>query len=283
MPKSLLTDAHIKFIKANRLKMSGTAMAKKLGVPKDVVGRYMRKHGLTVTDELKMKFKSQALAGKTTFSKAEDDFIRKNYLIMPIKPLGDKIGRSYTGVMARINAMGLELPQEIRDQRKMLGQKKKGNVPMNKGRKQSDYMTAEAIERTKKTRFQKGQLPHNTKEKDGVITIRKDQMKGGNIIQYKYIRLALGKWYPYHQHIWEKKHGRIPEGMCLWFKDGNSLNCTLRNLELITRAENMRRNSIQRYPQEVQSSIKLLAKLNKKLKSHEQQTIGPQQPLVRTA
>ena len=31
--------------------------------------------------------------------------------------------------------------------------------------------------------------------------------------------------------------------MCLWFKDQNTLNTDLDNLELITRAENMRRNS----------------------------------------
>ena len=37
------------------------------------------------------------------------------------------------------------------------GQFPKGHVPRNKGKKQTDFMSAEAIERTKATRFQKGQ------------------------------------------------------------------------------------------------------------------------------
>lgn len=283
MPKTLLTKANIQFIKANRLKMSGSAMAKKFGLEKNIVGRYMRKHGLVVSPELKLKFRSQAMIGRTDFTAAEDKFIRDNYLTMPIKPLGDKIGRSYTGVMNRIKVLGLKLPQDIRDQRKKIGQIKKGNVSFNKGKKQTEYMSAQAIARTKKTRFKKGNAPHNTKEKDGVITIRNDRMKSGKLIQYKYIRLSLGVWYPYHQHKWEKKYGKIPASHCLWFKDGNSLNCKLSNLELITRAENMKRNTIQRYPKEVQSSIKLLSKLNNTIKTHEQQTIRPQQQLVRTA
>ncbi len=37
----------------------------------------------------------------------------------------------------------------------------KGHTPMNKGLKQSEYMTPGAIERTKATRFKKGNVPHN--------------------------------------------------------------------------------------------------------------------------
>lgn len=41
-------------------------------------------------------------------------------------------------------------------------QYKKGHIPTNKGKKQIEYMTPEGIEKTKATRFQKGQLPTNT-------------------------------------------------------------------------------------------------------------------------
>jgi hypothetical protein len=46
---------------------------------------------------------------------------------------------------------------------------KKGTSPPNKGRKQEDWMSPEAIERTKGTRFQKGQMPSNHHEVGTVV------------------------------------------------------------------------------------------------------------------
>jgi hypothetical protein len=42
--------------------------------------------------------------------------------------------------------------------------------------------------------------------------------------------------------VWERAHGPIPPGWCLWFRDRNSLNCRLENLECITLAERLARN-----------------------------------------
>jgi len=42
--------------------------------------------------------------------------------------------------------------------------------------------------------------------------------------------------------VWQRHHGPLPEGMCLWFRDQNPLNCNLENLEAITMAERLRRN-----------------------------------------
>ena len=43
----------------------------------------------------------------------------------------------------------------------LTGQFKKGNVAHNKGKKQIEYMSQESIERTKKTRFKKGNKQKN--------------------------------------------------------------------------------------------------------------------------
>lgn len=40
-----------------------------------------------------------------------------------------------------------------------------------------------------------------------------------------------------HHAIWEEVHGPIPSGHVLRFKDGNSANCALDNLELLSRSE----------------------------------------------
>lgn len=60
-----------------------------------------------------------------------------------------------------------------------------------------------------------------------------------------------------HLLLWEEVHGQIPDGHALVFKDGDKTHITLDNLELITRAELMRRNSIQRYGKEIASLVQL--------------------------
>lgn len=136
---------------------------------------------------------------------------------------------------------------------------------MNKGLKQEEYMDPETIERTKATRFKKGNKPDNTKY-DGAISVR-HMDAGDHHIPYKFIRISEGEWVLYHRHIWEKEHRAIPEGMILAFRDGDQMNCSLENLELITMEENMRRNSIMRYPEELRTSMRTLGKLKKKIKN----------------
>ena len=64
-------------------------------------------------------------------------------------------------------------------------------------------------------------------------------------------------------------HGEIPKGLIIVFKDNNPMNCTIENLEAITRIENMRRNTYHRYPNELKRTIKLLKNVKSKLKSSE--------------
>jgi hypothetical protein len=42
--------------------------------------------------------------------------------------------------------------------------------------------------------------------------------------------------------VWERAHGSVPAGQCLWFVNRNPLDCRLENLELIPLAERLRRN-----------------------------------------
>jgi len=141
----------------------------------------------------------------------------------------------------------------------------KGSTPFNKGRKMAEYVSQESIDKIKKTTFKKGNLPHNTLS-DGAVTLRKD--KSG--VAYYYYRISKAKWIPYHHKLWSDVHGEIPKGYIVVFKDRNTLNCKLENLELITRRENMQRNSFQRYPNELKQVIKTLTKLKKTINGKEQ-------------
>ncbi|HUR65502.1 MAG TPA: HNH endonuclease signature motif containing protein [Chitinophagaceae bacterium] len=177
--------------------------------------------------------------GKTTVTKAQDRIIKKKYLSVPSKTLADKLGISDTKLRLRLKQLNLVIPQEIIEQRKKDSQIKPGSISPNKGKK----ISAEAYEKSKDTMFKKGHVPHNSVGfKDGDIRIRLYHLDRGEK-PYKFIRLSKRKWVPLHKHKWENKNGKMPPGHCLWFKDGNTLNCRLSNLELITRAENMHRNS----------------------------------------
>ena len=82
---------------------------------------------------------------------------------------------------------------------------------------------------------------------------------------------------------WEAKNGPIPPGHCVVFKDGRvrtvEAEITLDKLELISRAENMRRNSyLTRYPKEMADLIRLRGALNRKINTRERRRAEAQQP-----
>jgi len=190
--------------------------------------------------------------------------------------IAEALGRSLKSVYAQAKIMQLKKTPEFMSSPDAGGFQKgktygyqyrfqKGYSPPNKGKKQTEYMSPEGIERTLATRFKKGQTPINTM-KDGDITFRKRRKRNAQGFFY---RLAKGKWIPLAQKIWMDNFGPIPKGGVIRLKDGNPLNCEPENLELITRKENMLKNSIQNYPQELIPIVKLNAKLKKQIKEYE--------------
>jgi hypothetical protein len=140
----------------------------------------------------------------------------------------------------------------------------KGHKPFNKGRSWDEYLPDGSRIKSLKTTFKSGHLPHNTKA-DGEISVRNSDGR-----QYKYIRISLAKWVPLHVYLWEQKNGNIPDGMIVVFRDKNTMNCDLTNLELITREENMQRNSWIKYPPELRFAMKKLKQLKKQINGKEQ-------------
>lgn len=117
------------------------------------------------------------------------------------------------------------------------GQFKKGQPAYNKGMKQTDFMSAEVIEKTKATRFQKGQIPHNAIG----FGIGRERMDKDGYIQVK-VKLhsdTEGRWNNYrykHVLIWEQEHGcHIPPKTAIIFADGNKRNFDPDNLVAVPR------------------------------------------------
>lgn len=194
---------------------------------------------------------------KTTFTTSEDDFIKKYYLKLPVKTMSRLIGRSSCGVTGRMKILNLIVPEEIKAKRKSDSRFKKGHSPINKGLKQSEYMSANAIERTKATRFKKGHLPATFKTGEHIT-------KGG------YIKKSIGEGKTKLKHvlIWENHHNKkIPKSHCIAFLDGNRSNCAISNLKLISKTENMLRNSKHNFPREIVPTLTVISQINNKIKS----------------
>lgn len=195
------------------------------------------------------------------FTPAQEDKLLNEYLTKPTKRLAEELNCSDQRVHRFAKKHGLKIPKEKIQEWKKSGQFKVGAVSFNKGLKQTEYMSKAAIEKSKKTRFKKGNLPANTKA-DNVVTIRRDT----SARPYKYIRLSQGVWELHHRVVWERNNGKIPKDHIVVFKDGDSLNTDIKNLELISKAENMLRNSRHNYPEEIIPSMVLVNKLENQLK-----------------
>ncbi|MDP2432921.1 MAG: HNH endonuclease signature motif containing protein [Pseudomonadota bacterium] len=79
------------------------------------------------------------------------------------------------------------------------------------------------------------------------------------------------RWEFVHRLVWIEHHGPIPDGHVVTFRNGNRLDIEPQNLELITRADLTRRNSIHRYPRELRDAMKLAARLRRKIDDHAKQ------------
>lgn len=171
------------------------------------------------------------------------------------------LNRSYRSVCSQATLMGLkksdafmkmELERQA-DRLRIVGVQsryQKGREPENKGK----TMPKEVYEKVKRTMFKKGNKPHNTNY-NGHERISKNG--------YIEIRIRLGKYVLKHRYVWEQTNGKVPKGYIVVFKDRNPNNIVLENLELISREENMQRNTIHRFPAELKNTIRLVNKLKR--------------------
>src|SRR3989304_2960689 len=138
---------------------------------------------------------------------------------------------------------------------------KPGQRPFNKGLK-----GWQAGGRSRETQFKPGSVSaHWDPETYHVGALRLD---ADGYVDMK-IKEGLRAWRAFHVIIWEEANGPLPKGHILRFRDGDVLNIEIDNLELITRAENMRRNTIHRYPPALKSAIRLVGKLKRTIREEQ--------------
>ena len=237
MPAKTWTEDDVNYLKDNYINKNSEELAKDLGKTVSSIRSKRRNLKLQLPQQKRIERREDGRkkACKVFMLTPEEEaYVIENYLTTPIKTIGHQINRSYTGIMGCLKRLGLTIPEEIREERRKMGMFRKGKSPPNKGQKMSD----EVKEKVKHTMFKKGRKPHNTKT-DGHITWR---VGNNHSPGYYYIRVGLGEWMPYHRYLWEQEYGKIQEDLILVFKNQNTKDVRLDNLELITKGENARRN-----------------------------------------
>ncbi len=199
------------------------------------------------------------------FTPEEIEQLRNLYPDHSTREISQLLGRSERSIYGKAYLMGLRkdtqyierITRESAGKLSKLGNAyrfPKGHTPANKGRK----MRTEVYERCRGTMFRKGHKPNNTRY-DGAESIRTER----NGRRYIYVRVAEGKWIPKHILLWQQANGPVPRGHNIVFRDGDTQNCVLENLECISDVELMRRNTMHNLPEDVQELIHLKGRLTR--------------------
>lgn len=207
----------------------------------------------------------QACRSKQFWSAEEELLLRERYADELTEVLAGELGRSVSKVLAKANKMGLHKSeaflaahgQRLNGMQGQSSRFKKGHTTWNKGMK---GLRLGGVG----TQFGKGHMPHNW------VPIGTEQIRDGYLYRKVTDTRSRHDWKLVHVMLWEAHNGPVPEGLILCFKDSNKQNIALENLELLTRAERMQRNTIHRYPPALKDAIRTVAKLKRTIRKVEQ-------------
>lgn len=150
---------------------------------------------------------------------------------------------------------------------------KKGHITHNKGVKGIHYPGCAA------TQFKPGHK--NNKEAPlGMLLINADNYLARKTSMT--INPPARRWVAVHRLVWIEANGLVPDGYIVVFKPGMRSvvleEITPDRVELISRAENMRRNSSHNYPKEIALLIQLRGALQRKINRREKDEQQPTDP-----
>ena len=201
----------------------------------------------------------------------EDAMILACYPYSTAGALVKVIGCTKTALYQRAHKLGLEKSQWFKDS--ILASRlrrggnigiefrfKKGQVPPNKGVKGISYPGCVA------TQFKPGQKPASWRPL-GSERLTKDGYWQVKMTDTGY---PPRDWVGKHIVIWERLHGRpLPQGHMVAFRDGDRLNFSPENLEMLSRSENMKRNSFHNYGPDIAKLYQLKGALTRQINKRE--------------
>lgn len=203
--------------------------------------------------------------------------LRRLYPTHAAREIAEQIGVATKQVYSKAHALGLNKPGDWmaeRSRRIMADPNHPGrrawfapgHIPANKGKPHP------AKGRAVETQFKRGMVPHNWR------AIGTDRISKEGYLQRKVADTGTTRrdYVPVHHLVW-RMHGRtIPPQHALVFRDGDKRNFDINNLELVHRAELMRRNTVHRHGPEVARAYQLIGavrrQINRRTRSDSQET-----------
>lgn len=215
------------------------------------------------------KLNPVSTAPQTKWMPLEVESLRKLYADHQNSEIADRLGRTLSQIQTKAYQLGLKKSEAfLATQAAQLAASGSasrflpGHRPWNAGMKGLPTRGGAA-----QTQFKKGQKPHSW------LPVGSERTSQDGYLQRKVTDSGYPPrdWIGVHILLWEEHYGPVPTGYCVCFKDGAKANITLANLELLSRAERMRRNSIHRYPVELKSAIKAVRKLERAIQEVERE------------
>lgn len=229
-------------------------IAELLGVNRSTVVRWARK--------LELK------PSRHFWTPEQDAILRERYPNTLAQTIADDLGLPLGSVHDRAARLGIrkdpewmrENAREVQRRNGNTGRFRAGFTPWNKG-KRCPGLGGE-------TSFRPGNRPH-TWVPTGTERISKD-----GILQRKVTDdgPAYKHWKSVHAILWEAEHGPIPREHVVVFRNGNKQDFRLENLELVSRSELMRRNTIHRLPEDIRKACGSLGRLRRVINKLEKHT-----------
>ena len=146
--------------------------------------------------------------------------------------------------------------------------------------------TANLLTQGKKYRFRKGQVSHNKGIK-GVYGVHPNTAKhwfkpgqvngrefpiGSERMRDGYLERKVSdrkdiasrhNWKFVHRMVWEEHHGPIPKSHAVTFQNGDRSDIRIENLQLTSRVDLMKRNTVHNYPEDVRASVHASSRLSR--------------------
>lgn len=182
------------------------------------------------------------------------------------------LGHDLRGIYKKAANLGLKKSDEFKNSdrsgrilrgrtnpRMVEHQFKKGLVPHNKGKRMPGWAPGRMAE----TQFKKGQMSGAAQHNYlpiGTLRVNCDGYLERKMNDDQDIYPAR-RWKPVHRIVWESVHGEVPKDCVVRFKEGMKTavleEITIDKLEMLTRGENMKKNSYHNYPKEIGQIIQL--------------------------
>ncbi len=223
----------------------------------------------------------------------EDAELARRYPSETAKAIAESLSRGERAIYQRAIALGLSKPAgwmaECTRQRWVDGcheasrqvHFKKGQTPHNKGRPAAEWIRN--MDAVKRTQFKKGRPASEAHHYRPIGSLRVLDGQLQRKVTDDPSIYPTRRWVPVARLVWEASNGPIPQGHVVRFLAGRQTTVeseiTLDRLELVSRRENMLRNSRHtNYPPELNQVIQLVGALNRKInnrsRKHEEQDAG---------